>query len=293
MKPAAFKYIEAHDEGAVVAALSQYGGEARLLAGGQSLVPMMNFRVATPAVLIDLNAVVSLSYVRASADELTIGAMARHAMVEDSHDVAEKCPLMHDAIRHVAHRAIRNRGTMGGSLALAYPGAEIPLILVALGASVGLVSSRGKRTMPAHEFVRGALNTALAEDEYVQLAQIAVPPRSAQSSFVETSRRYGDFALAAAAVVVDLDERGRVNYIRAAISGGTDAPVRLTDVEQALAGTSGDIVSLDDIAGDAVASIDVFGDHHYPKDYRRHLLRTALRRALTESFTKAINRHVQ
>ena len=293
MKPAAFKYIEAHDEGAVVAALSQYGGEARLLAGGQSLVPMMNFRVATPAVLIDLNAVVSLSYVRASSNELTIGAMARHSMVEDSHDVAERCPLLHDAIRYVAHRAIRNRGTMGGSLALAYPGAEIPLILVALGASVCLMSSRGKRTMVADEFVRGPLNTALAEDEYVQMAQIAIPPGSATSSFVETSRRHGDFALAAAAVVVDFDDRGRINYIRAAISGGTGAPIRLNKVEQALVGSSGNFSSLGDLAGEAVATIDVFGDHHYPKDYRRHLLRTALHRAFTNSFAKAINRHVQ
>lgn len=287
MKPAAFKYVEADSEAELIAALAQYGDEARLLAGGQSLVPMMNFRIVTPAVLIDLNPVSSLSYLKTAAGELTIGAMVRHSMIEDSADVTEHCPLLRAAIGHVAHRAVRNRGTIGGSLALAYPGAEIPLILVTLGADICLNSVRGERNMRADEFIRGALDTALAEDEYIKSAQIRLPPSSAKSSFIEVSRRHGDFALAAAAVVVDLARASAVTYARVAVSGGTGAPVRLAGLEQALTGTIPKAEALADMAGDAIAPIEVFGDHHYPEDYRRHLLRAALQRALNDAFEKA------
>jgi CO/xanthine dehydrogenase FAD-binding subunit len=292
MKPAAFKFIEAESEAALVSALAQYGSDARLLAGGQSLVPMMNFRISTPAVLIDLNPIAALSYVSVDDDDLTIGAMTRHAMLEDSAKVAERCPLLHEAIKHVAHRAVRNRGTLGGSLALAYPGAEIPLILVALEAEIYLNSTRGERALPASEFIRGALDTALADDEYVKSAHMKLPPVTSSSSFVETARRHGDFALAAAAVVVDLDGAGRVSYLRAAVSGGTGAPVRLTEVEQVIVGGSPRPSILSDLAGDAVARLEVFGDQHYPEDYRRHLLRSALQRALEDALGKAEQRHV-
>lgn len=293
MKPAAFKYIEAESEAAVVSALSRYGGEARLLAGGQSLVPMMNFRIATPAVLIDLNPVETLSYIRLDGGHLKIGAMTRHAMLEDSGDVARCCPLLHEAIKNVAHRAVRNRGTFGGSLALAYPGAEIPLIMIALEGEVCLSAAGGERFMSAGKFIKGALDTALADDEYVKSTRIRLPPASSSSSFVEISRRHGDFAIAAAAVVADRDPAGKISYLRAALSGGTGAPIRLGDLERAVIGEAPSAAGFADLAAEAVAEIEVFGDQQYPEDYRRNLLRTAMRRALKAAFDKAERRHVQ
>ncbi len=293
MKPAAFKYVDVDSEAALIAVLSQYGDEARLLAGGQSLVPMMNFRIATPTVLIDLNPVASLSYVAMAGDTLNIGAMTRHAMIEDSQDVADRCPLLHDAIQHVAHRAVRNRGTVGGSLALAYPGAEIPLILVALEADIHLGSARGERRMVADQFIRGSLDTALDGDEYVKSVQITLPPPSNSWSFIEASRRHGDFALAAAAIVVDLAASGELNYVRVAVAGGTGAPIRLTGIEKALSGEKPNTAVIADmVRDDSVAPLQVFGDHHYPEDYRRHLLRSVLQQALTQAIDKAVRRHV-
>jgi CO/xanthine dehydrogenase FAD-binding subunit len=293
MKPAAFKYIEADSEAAVCAAMAEYGGEARLLAGGQSLVPMMNFRLASPAVLVDLNPVATLDHITTDAVSLTIGAMVRHAALEDSAQIAKRCPLLHAAIGHVAHRAVRNRGTLGGSLALAYPGAELPLALVALDAEVCLKAARGERTMRAENFIRGALDTAIAEDEYVKSVQILPPPDAAKSSFVEASRRHGDFALAAAAVVIDVDQAGEVTFARAAVSGGTGAPVRLGGLEKALLGTGPQMYEITALARGAGALVEGFSDHHYPEDYRKHLLRTVLQRALNDCCANGGHFYVQ
>jgi CO/xanthine dehydrogenase FAD-binding subunit len=286
MKPASFKYIQADCEAALLAALSAHGGEAHLLAGGQSLVPMMNFRIVSPSVLIDLNRIDALSFVRSDGNTLRIGALTRHAMLEDSDDVAKGCPLLHDAIKHVGHRAVRNRGTMGGSLALAYPGAEIPLVFITLSAEICLGSARGERRVPAAEFVLGALDTSLAEDEYIKSADICLPPASSKASFVEASRRHGDFAIAASAVVVDRGSDGRISYVRAAVSGGIGTPVRLDLVECGLADKMPRDAVLADLTREAIAGIEVFGDHHYPEDYRRHLLQAVLQRALTEAISK-------
>jgi CO/xanthine dehydrogenase FAD-binding subunit len=291
MKPAAFRYVEAADEAALAAALREYGGEARILAGGQSLVPMMSFRVATPAVLIDINPVKSLSHITRRDGTISIGAMTRHAMVEDSAEIVEACPMLHQAIRCVAHRAVRNRGTVGGSLALAYPGAELPLVLAAFDADILLRSSRGERHVGAREFLRGALVTALDDDEYIASATVALPPVSARGRFLEISRRHGDFALAAAAVIVERRADGAIGYVRAAVSGGTGAPTRLAGVEQGLA--ADDATDLKALVHDAIGGIEVFGDHHYPEDYRRHLLSGVLIQALTEALRDAEQCHAQ
>lgn len=219
MKPAPFKYIEAGDENELVVALADAGDDARLLAGGQSLVPMMNFRIVSPEVLIDINPIDALSYIDCSPDTLRIGALTRHAMLEDSELVSGRCPLLAKAIQHVAHRAVRNRGTTGGSLALAYPGAEIPLVLMTLGAEVHLNSNNGERSVPMQDFVVGALDTTLAEGEYIRAVEIRLPPPESAASFVETSRRHGDFAIGAAAVIAACDGDGRLSYVRAGISG--------------------------------------------------------------------------
>ena len=183
MKPPLFTLVRPDTEDGVLAALAEHGAEATLLAGGQSLVPMLNFRIVAPSVLIDLNRVAELGFIREYGDGLEIGAMTRHGAVEDSALVAARCPLLKQAVGFVAHRAIRNRGTIGGSLALAYPGAEMPLALVALGAEVELRSARGSRLLPVADFVLGALDTALDEDEYIRSFRVSrSPPQAARAS---------------------------------------------------------------------------------------------------------------
>ena len=282
MKPAPFKYVQPADEDAVVAALAEHGGDVCLLAGGQSLVPMMNFRVVSPAVLVDLNVLPTLDFVRSDGDTLHIGALTRHATVEDSATIAQTCPLLRDAVRHVAHRTVRHRGTLGGTLALAYPGAETPLALVALGAEVELRSVRGVRTTPVSDFIRGGLDTTRKDDEYIRSVRMNVPPASSRSSFIEVSRRHGDFAIAAAALVLDTASDGRITFIRAAVSGGTGAPRRLAGLEAALEGHT--LGSSQEAAAirEAIDNIEIDGDPHYPEAYRRHLLNTVLRRALAD-----------
>jgi carbon-monoxide dehydrogenase medium subunit len=292
MKPAPFRYLAPRDEAELVSALREYGGDARLLAGGQSLVPMMNFRVVTPAVLIDINGVRTLSFVEWRSEAVEIGALTRHAMLEDSKEIAERMPLLAAAMGQVAHRAVRNRGTMGGSLALAYPAAELPMLFVTLGAELRLRSPRGERCVSASEFIVGPLDTVLADDEFIHSARLpALPPR-AGSAFIEVSRRHGDFALAAAAAVVDLDASGRVQHVRAGLSGGTGSPVRLSEVEGALMGQAPTKRLLEDTALAVIDSIEVEGDRQYPAGYRRLLLSTVLQRALDTAAARAEARHV-
>jgi CO/xanthine dehydrogenase FAD-binding subunit len=282
MKPASFKYIEAPDEAALMKALAEHGDECRVLAGGQSLVPMMNFRVATPAVLVDINGIAALSYITDDGDVLRVGALTRHAAVEDSSVVDEHCPLLSLAVRYVAHRAVRNRGTLGGTVALAYPGAEIPLALTVLDAALELVSKRGRRRLPISEFIVGSLDTDLADDEYIAGAVVPSTPVGSTASFHESSRRHGDFAIAAAGVVAGRSADGKLNYLRAGISGGTGAPRRLHDFEGAVIAMTQD-TELGAECRRAVAEVEVFGDHHYPEDYRRHVLAGVLERAVREA----------
>jgi CO/xanthine dehydrogenase FAD-binding subunit len=287
MKPAPFKYLEAADEDALVQALSDYGDDAAMLAGGQSLVPMMNFRIVTPTVLIDLNRLEALSHAECNGSTVYIGALTRHATIEDSADIAAKCPLLAQAIKHVAHRAVRNRGTAGGSLALAYPGAELPLALMTLGADVVLASRQGKRKIAIRDFILGALDTALSPQEYIRSIEVALPPPKCAASFVETTRRHGDFAIGAAAVVAGRDGAGKLTYLRAGVSGGTGAPIRLTRLEDAVA--AGDAIS--DACHDAIGEIEVHGDAHYPEDYRRDVLIAVLNKALDQALATSGARH--
>jgi carbon-monoxide dehydrogenase medium subunit len=292
MKPASFRYLAPRDEAELLSALREHGGDARLLAGGQSLVPMMNFRVVTPSVLIDINGVRTLSFVEWRSEAVEIGALTRHAMLEDSTEIAERMPLLAAAMGQIAHRAVRNRGTMGGSLALAYPAAELPMLFVTLGAELRLCSPRGERQVSASEFIVGPLDTVLADDEFIHSARLPTLPRRAGSAFIEVSRRHGDFAVAAAAAVVDLDASGRVQHVRAGLSGGTGSPVRLGEVERALMGQAPTKQLLEDTVLAVVDSIEVEGDRQYPAGYRRLLLSTVLQRALDTAAARAEARHV-
>ncbi len=292
MKPAAFDYIAPHSEAELLAALSQHGGDARILAGGQSLVPMMNFRVATPAVLIDINGLSALRFLTVGDSAIAVGALARHAMLEDCETLRSVLTLIPEAMGHLAHRAVRNRGTMGGSLALAYPHAELPLLFVTLGARLRLRSTKGEREIAASDFIVAPLSTVLGDDEFIHSAHIPRPPESAGTAFVEVARRHGDFALAAAAAVVDLARDGRIREIKLGLSGGLGVPHRVGGVEQSLCDQRPTPALIEDAARAAVAALDVDDEPRLPEGYRRHLLGTVLQRAVEAALERAERRRV-
>ena len=293
MKPAAFEYVAPRSEDELLALLSEYGGDARLLAGGQSLVPMMNFRVVSPAVIVDINRIGTLGFINHDAGAIHVGALTRHATLEDSAELRAALPIAAEAVGYLAHRAVRNRGTIGGSLALAYPNAELPLLLTVLDAEIRLRSKSGERRLPIGEFISGPLDTVLAEDEYIHSALLPLPPRAAGTAFIEVSRRHGDFALAAAAAVVDLDQNGRVRGVQAAVSGGQGFPVRVGDAEAALIGRAIAPKLIEDVARAAIEALEVESDPQFPSGYRRLLLTTVLQRALETAAQRGGQRHVQ
>ncbi|HZE74314.1 MAG TPA: xanthine dehydrogenase family protein subunit M, partial [Gemmatimonadales bacterium] len=226
MKPAPFDYHRPDTADEALAILADLGGDAKPLAGGQSLVPAMNFRLARPAVLVDLNRIAPLAYIEESPDGgLLIGAMTRQRAAERSGRVARKAPLLFEALPWIAHPQIRNRGTMGGSLAHADPAAELPAVMVALDARFLLRSRTASRTVPAQDFYTGILTTVLGPDEL--LTEIRIPPRPARagSAFIELARRHGDFALVGVAVDLALDQRGACASARIALLSVGDGPV--------------------------------------------------------------------
>jgi CO/xanthine dehydrogenase FAD-binding subunit len=260
MKPAPFAYEAPRS---VSAALRLLGEDAKALAGGQSLVPMLNFRLARPALLVDLNPISELAFVRRADGELHIGALTRQVTIERSGLVERGWPLLRQAVRLIGHAAIRSRGTVGGSAAHADPTAELPAALTALDARFQLRSLRGCRSLGAHEFFRGPLSTAVEADEL--LTEIVVPPLRprARTAFVEHARTHGDFATAGAAVVLEPREHAAV-----ALLGAGPTPVRAEAAERALV----DGAAPGDAAELAAESIQ--------DEYRRALLTAVVRRAI-------------
>ncbi len=292
MKPAPFAYLAPRSEDELLAALAQHGGDARILAGGQSLVPMMNFRVATPSVLIDINGLTSLSFLTLEDDTIAVGALARHAVLEDSEPLRLRLPLVAEAVGNLAHRAVRNRGTMGGSLALAYPNAELPLLLVTLGARLRLRSPRGDREVAASDFIVAPLSTVLGDDEFIHSASMPCPYTTAGSAFIEVARRHGDFALAAAAAVVDLGSDGRVRDVKLGVSGGQGVPSRLAAAERTLRHQKPTAALVEEVIRAAIAALDVDDEPRFPAGYRRLLLTTVAQRSLETAIERAEQRHV-
>ena len=288
MKPAAFEYFTPATMDEALALLAEHGGEAKALAGGQSLIPAMNFRLARPAVLVDLNRVSELAYVRAESGGVALGAMTRQRAVERSDLVARAAPLLGEAMPSIAHPQIRNRGTIGGSIAHADPSAELPAVMRALDARFRTRSSSGERSIPAGEFFKGMLETALAPGEL--LVEIAVPPLPASSgtAFLEVARRHGDYALVGVAAVVTLDGKGRCRAARIALLSVGDGPVLAVEAAKVLAGQapSNELLRA---AGDAAATRDVDppSDIHASAAYRRQLVAVLTRRALARAFERA------
>ncbi len=223
MKAPAFAYAKPRTLEAACALLEEHGDKARVLAGGQSLVPMLNLRVASPELLVDINAIEGLAGIAIEGNTLRIGALTRHREIEQSALVAEHCPLLTQAAPHIAHVAIRNSGTFGGSIALADPAAEWPACCLALDAVVVLHSRAGERRVPAREFFRGLFATALGPAELVRAVEIPLAPRH-RSVFLELSRRRGDYALVGVAAMAR-QEDGRLFDVRLAYLGAGDRPL--------------------------------------------------------------------
>ena len=286
MKPPPFEYYVPHSVDEVVALLGSLEN-SRLLAGGQSLMAMMNMRFATPDHVIDLNRVEGLSSIRVTATHLEIGAMTRQRDIEFSKEIEATLPLISEAIRYVGHRQTRNRGTIGGSLCHLDPSAELVTLCGLLDATVTIVGSAGIRTIPFSEFPAGYLTTSLRPDECLTGVSIPLWPSPHGFSFVEFARRHGDFAIVSAGVMLELGPRGFVTRLAIALGGVDFAPVRMTALEQRLLGEA--------LSEDAISNIGSHFDHLEPLDdvhatskYRRRLavsmtqraLRTAARRAL-------------
>jgi CO/xanthine dehydrogenase FAD-binding subunit len=284
MKPVAFDYEAPVELDAALDVLARRGEDAKALAGGQSLVPLLNFRLVRPAVVVDLNGIGALAYLRRIGGALRIGAMTREAALERSRLVAAGWPLLAECARHIGHPQIRNRGTVGGSVAHADPAAELPVVLTALDARFHVQSARGGRTLAASALFQGYLETALAPDEL--LVEIEVPPLPARTgtAFHEWSRLHGDFALAGAAAVVTLDGAGACARVALALLGAGPTPRRATAAEAALAGAQPDDTAVDEAAVLAADAAELVGPD---AEHRRALLRTVARRALAAAAARA------
>ena len=285
MKPPPFAYACPTDIAEAVALLATHGEDARPLAGGQSLVPLLNFRLARPAVLVDLNRIASLAQVTVADGTLRIGAMARQAQVEADPAVARGWPLLAEAIGHIAHPQIRNRGTIGGSLALNDPAAELPAAMLALDAEMTADGPGGARTIAARDFFVDTMTTALAEDELLTGIRVPALPAGTGWSFRETARRSGDFALVAVAVLLQPAGDGGT-CARVVVTGTGRGPARVPAAEAILAerGASGDACAA---AGDAAAeAVEPADDPHAPAWYRRRLVAALTARAGLEALTR-------
>jgi CO/xanthine dehydrogenase FAD-binding subunit len=285
MKPANFDYHDPTSVDEALGLMAQFGDQARPLAGGQSLVPLMNFRLIRPAHLIDLNGVNELSYLRADNDMLRIGATTRQRELERSAEVAKRWPLLRDAAAFIGHIQIRNRGTIGGSLAHAFPSAELPVAMVTLDASFILRSTGNQRTVRAEDFFLSYMTTAIEPREL--LVEISVPSllTNAGWSYQEVSRRYGDFALAGAAAVLALDANGFIHHARLTLTGTT--PIRVRKVEESLLGERPSEPLFGDAARHATENLEQDSDIHASAEYRRAACAALARRALMQAAQRA------
>jgi carbon-monoxide dehydrogenase medium subunit len=288
MKPAPFEYFRPQLLEEALALLNQYGSDAKPLAGGQSLIPAMNFRLATPAVLVDLNGVHDLAYIGNGSGPLRIGGMTRQRLVERSALVATGAPLLAEAMPYIAHPAIRNRGTIGGSLAHADPAAELPAVMLALNASLVATGMAGSREVTAAEFFTGLFSTAVRPGELLTEIRIPLPPDGAGYAFMEISRREGDFALVGVAAVVRVTANGICEDARIALLSVGDRPMLAEQAMKTLMGqrSSGELIRA---AADAAATndIDPPSDIHASAGYRRRLANVLTRRALERAFMRA------
>lgn len=288
MKPAAFEYLAPDSLEAALESKSEHGEDAKLLAGGQSIVPAMNFRVTQPKLLLDLNKINELSYIRKENGSLRIGAMTRQSEVETSSLVASKSPLIAETMPHIAHPQIRNRGTFGGNLAHADPASELPVVAAALNARFLAKSSDGERWIDAKDFFLGFFTISLNPEEILTEIEIPDLPPNTGWSFMEITRRKGDYAMAGVAVLITLEKDMKCKKARLVYLNVGDGPIEAKMAAETL---SGEMITEDSIhlvaKSAANEEIDPFGNVHATPEYQRHLTRILTQRALKKAFERA------
>jgi carbon-monoxide dehydrogenase medium subunit len=291
MKPAPFDYHRPATLDEALALLERYEGDAKVLAGGQSLIPLMNMRLARPAALIDLEGIAGLSGLRFERGRLHVGAMTRHMEVERSAAVRERIGILSAAMPYVGHLAIRSRGTFGGSLAHADPAAELPALATLFDATFTIAGAAGEREVPWNEFFITFLTSCLEPAEILTGIALTLAPPQAGWSFHEIARRHGDYALAGCGAIVELDAGGdRIASARVALFGVDATPVRLLAAEPAFAGRVPSDAAIDDIAADAAANLEPATDVHGSTAFRRDIARRLIASGIREAATQASQR---
>jgi len=275
-----FEYIRAESIDAVLSALERYGAEARIIAGGQSLMPMLNFRLARPEVLIDINALTDLAGIEDDGGQIRVGAMARHVDVARSPLIARHVPVVAEAMTHVAHPAVRNRGTIGGSLCLADPAAELPACMVALQAELVIVGPGGRRTVKADDFFQGMFETAVDETE--MLVEILIPKAgpATRSAMDEVARRHGDYAIVGAAAVAEIDESS-FRALRLVFFGVEDKPIQAVETAASLVGQTWSPSASDTLKSTLAGDLSPNDDTQASSAMRLHLAHVLAGRLLS------------
>jgi CO/xanthine dehydrogenase FAD-binding subunit len=288
MKPAPFEYYAPTSLQQALEIKAQQGDDAKFLAGGQSLVPAMNFRIMQPSLLVDLNRVDELSYIREGGDVIRIGAMTRERHLEFDTSIQKRTPLLHEATPFIAHPQIRNRGTIGGSIVNADPAAELPVLMLALNARLKAQNKSGERWMDAKDFFVGMFTTALEPDEILVEIELPFMPARTGWSFMEVAPRAGDYALMGAAAQVTLDEAGKCRSAKLVYLNAGEGPVDAVEAAKSLEGEALTDELIESIA--ALASeqeINPFGNVHTSPEFQRHLAKVLTRKTLKQALQRA------
>ncbi len=285
MKPPVFEYHAPASVDEAIALLTRYGGDGKILAGGQSLMPLLNFRLSRPAAIVDLNGIGSLAYVREDDGVIRFGAMTRQRTIEFSDVVRQRLPLLTEATALVGHLPIRTRGTIGGSLAHADPSAEYPAVLTALDGTVVVRGPRGERTLRPSELFLSYLTTSLGSDDVLVEVRLPAMAEGCGFAFEEFSRRHGDFAIVGVAAML-VGDRERCTTARLATAGANPVPLRLRSAEEILERDGLSDAAIDAAAARAAELVDPDGDIHASAAYRRNLARVLTGRALRRAKTK-------
>jgi carbon-monoxide dehydrogenase medium subunit len=284
------KYVRATDVKEAIGLLTEHGADAKVLAGGQSLLPLLNFRLARPSVLVDINPVAELDYVREDNGSLLVGALARQRDVETSEVAAATVPLLPEVLRHVGHITNRNRGTVGGSLAHADPAAELPTLVTVLGGELVVAGPEGTRTIAAEDFFLSTFTTVIEDTEILTAVRLPRLPAGTGVAVEELARRHGDFAIVAAMAAVHLADDGSIDLIRLGACGVDSVPVRLHDAEAALFGARPDDAAVDAAAATVAPNINPPDDVHAPASYRTDMAGLLVKRAVRAAIRRSESR---
>lgn len=286
MKPAPFDYVRAESVQHAVETLADAGGDGKVIAGGQSLMPMMNFRLVKPSVLVDINRIPGLDRIEQRGNRLALGALVRHRMTAEHPLIARHVPVLHHAMKHVAHLTVRNRGTFCGSVCHADPAAEMPMMTLLLNGTIRVSSPRGTREVAAEEFFLSSLVTCLEPDDVVTEIEIDALPADAGWGFEEFARRHGDYALAAVAVTMTRTD-GVVSNPRIALMGVGEMPMRMSGLEALIDGRELSGGLIEELVSALRDEITPNSDLNGSAEYRRHLASALMRRAVADAWSRA------